>query len=1002
MVCFSEESLKSPQILSALLRVQAFCCLALCHLPVNTLTAANRDSFFVEKVAPIFSRHCLRCHDGSGDNDVRLITGGDLFEHGWVVPGDFEASGLGKLVSGQSRDEIRMPPEGDALDDSELAVLREWIMSGASWPEGYQIAVLGRGDTSWWAFQPIHSPAADSIDDFIRLRLSEKGLRLSPEADRITLIRRLSHDLLGLPPTPEQVNEFLADNDPDAWARLVDRMLDSPHYGERYATHWLDLAHYADTHGFERDQRRPNAWRYRDYVVDALNEDKSYDRFLQEQLAGDILWPDDQDAVVATGFLAAGPWDFVGQVETKSPQLRRATRTLDLDDIVSQVMTSTVGMTVHCARCHDHKLDPIGQEEYYQLQAVFSGVTRGDRIISQEALRHYQSELTRLTESKRNVSYEIARLKGEGLSLADIVGGGDGLGSGVYRSGIDPRTAKVQTRDFGSLGNVVNNQFQLSEYQLVDGVLIPNGDGSETEIVVSSEGTVVSGLPKTSGQAWDVIRNGPVASQHSPSLGGVDFTSAGHDLLGIHANAAITFDLREFRSAIGQDRLVFQSDVGYFGAQGDYHADVSVALDGNIVWSFDGLKREHGLQQLSIEIESTASFLTLIATDGGNGYSHDQVGFGDAKILRKVVVDRSEADARKLHDLEKTLATVKQELDALGPPPRVYGVVAKTEPDLIHRLKRGDAEMPVGEPVSPGSLRCVTSLEAGFGTAETPEGDRRVALANWITHPQNPLTYRVIANRVWSWHFGKGLVSTPSDFGTGGSTPTHPELLDWLALQLRNAGGSLKDLHRIILNSQTYRQQSRHESGQFAVGVDADNDFLWRQNSRRLTAEAIRDSVLAVSGKLNLKSGGPGFEDFSYTEAYAPIYRYVVADQPELWRRSVYRYVVRTTPNEFLTTFDCPDPASFTPRRLTTTTPLQSLALLNNEFLIRQSDYFAKRVFAEVGEEISDQVIRCFLLAYSRKPNASELEISKHFVEEHGLFAFCRVILNSSEFLYID
>jgi hypothetical protein len=542
----------------------------------------------------------------------------------------------------------------------------------------------------------------------------------------------------------------------------------------------------------------------------------------------------------------------------------------------------------------------------------------------------------------------------------------------------------------------------LSEYQLVDGVLIPNGDGSETEIVVSSEGTVVSGLPKTSGQAWDVIRNGPVASQHSPSLGGVDFTSAGHDLLGIHANAAITFDLREFRSAIGQDRLVFQSDVGYFGAQGDYHADVSVALDGNIVWSFDGLKREHGLQQLSIEIESTANFLTLIATDGGNGYSHDQVGFGDAKILRKVVVDRSEADARKLRDLEKTLATVKQELDALGPPPRVYGVVAKTEPDLIHRLKRGDAEMPVGEPVSPGSLRCVTSLEADFGTAETPEGDRRVALANWITHPQNPLTYRVIANRVWSWHFGKGLVSTPSDFGTGGSTPTHPELLDWLALQLRNAGGSLKDLHRIILNSQTYRQQSRHESGQFAVGVDADNDFLWRQNSRRLTAEAIRDSVLAVSGKLNLKSGGPGFEDFSYTEAYAPIYRYVVADQPELWRRSVYRYVVRTTPNEFLTTFDCPDPASFTPRRLTTTTPLQSLALLNNEFLIRQSDYFAKRVFAEVGEEISDQVIRCFLLAYSRKPNASELEISKHFVGEHGLFAFCRVILNSSEFLYID
>ena len=298
--------------------------------------------------------------------------------------------------------------------------------------------------------------------------------------------------------------------------------------------------------------------------------------------------------------------------------------------------------------------------------------------------------------------------------------------------------------------------------------------------------------------------------------------------------------------------------------------------------------------------------------------------------------------------LNEEILRLDELLQQLGPPPKVFATIGKADPDIIRKLRRGEAENPTGDSISPGALQCIESLESQFGPAGMPEGDRRVALANWLVDPRNPLTYRVMANRLWLWHFGRGIVSTPSDFGSGGALPTHPLLLDWLAGKLREHGGSLKAVHRLILNSETYCQTSRVSPDALGFQNDVDNDLLWKQNARRLTAEAIRDSILAVSGKLNLSAGGPGFEDFEYTDAYAPIYQYIVPDDPTLWRRSIYRYVVRTTPNAFLTTLDCPDPAVLTPKRLTTTTPLQSLALFNNEFLIRQSQYFADRLNANL------------------------------------------------------
>jgi hypothetical protein len=290
-----------------------------------------------------------------------------------------------------------------------------------------------------------------------------------------------------------------------------------------------------------------------------------------------------------------------------------------------------------------------------------------------------------------------------------------------------------------------------------------------------------------------------------------------------------------------------------------------------------------------------------------------------------------------------------------------------------------------------------------LGTIESSEGGRRAALAHWITHPDNPLTRRVIVNRLWHWHFDKGLVDTPSDFGFGGGRPSHPQLLDWLAEELVRHNWSLKKMHRLILNSQTYQQLSYvNEGAESARQIDTDNRLLWRQNPRRLEAESIRDAVLRVSGKLNTEIGGPGFEDFQYQDTYAPIYTYITADRPELWRRSIYRYVVRTTPNRFLTTLDCPDPANLTPSRMTTTTPLQSLALYNNDFMLRQANYLADRVQREAGDKPNDQIRRAFELAFGRQPKEAEMTLATNFVDQQGLFGLCRSLFNSNEFVYVD
>jgi hypothetical protein len=908
-----------------------------------------------------------------------------------------------------------MPPD-EPLSADQISALTRWIDTGAEWPETEADRVARETDRDerldHWAWQPVVRPAVpppqasrsgeawpvrNEIDRFLQAKLAEKHLSPEPEADRRTLIRRLSFDLLGLPPSPEDVTAFAADDSRDAYEKLVDRLLASPHYGERWARHWLDIAHYADTHGFERDQLRPNAWRYRDWVVDALNRDLPYDEFLRRQIAGDVIAPDDPDHVVAAGFLTAGPWDFVGQVETKSDVLRRQARADDLDDMVTQVMTAACGVTINCARCHDHKLDPVPQRDYYSLVAVFAGVKRADRPTNQAAGERYARRKSELTAAVTEARNEVHALAGKPVDLADIVGGGDGRGSGRRNHGIDSRSGKgVDEKPREFLQNISVNTPKPGPTKFVNAVFVPDGPG---DVPVTTTGLTVSGIPETSRAGWDAIRNGPVTRQHSTRLGDVDYGQHAHTLLGLHANVGITFDLAEILAAVAVKNPRFRAVVGYGGRTPEAGADYFVFVDGTLE-SSGRVGADDGGRPLDILLPRSAKFLTLIVTDAGNSISHDQLIFGDARIEGDPPSMTDEM-RRRLVAAEAGLTALERELESLEQPAQVFGPVAGPAPTVQVNL-RGNPEA-LGAEVAPGTLSLIRGLPANLGSDSLPEGERRRALAAWITAADNPLAARVIVNRLWHHHFGTGIVDTPSDFGIGGGRPSHPELLDWLAAEVVTRGWSLKAMHRLICTSHAYRQRSVDvPDAAAALAVDADNRLVWRYSPRRLDAESLRDATLAVTGCLIREQHGPGYRDFDYEEAYAPVYRYVTPDRPELWRRSIYRFIVRSTPHTFMSTLDCPNPANLTPARLETTTALQSLALMNNDFMLRQAGHWARRLEAEAGPDAAAQVRRAYALALAREPDDAERAAAIALIRTHGLAQFCRMLFNTNEFVYVD
>jgi len=975
-----------------------------------TSLGAAEPSRFLD-VAALLEQRCVRCHsDTKAQGGLSLTSREALLKGGdsgpAIVPGNPAGSVLLQQIMGP---DPAMPAEGAALTADEVARVRDWIEHSAEWSPGVVLRERSADPKNWWAFQPLRPQAVPevrdagwprgAIDSFILAPLERQQLHPSAAADRRTLIRRLTMDLHGLPPVPDDVEEFLADPAPDAFERLLDRLLASPHYGVRWARHWLDIVHYADTHGFERDQRRDHAWRYRDWVIAALNADRPYTQFVEDQLAGDVLRPDDPDAVIATGYLAAGPWDFVGQAETPSPVLKRLARADDLDDLVTQVMTSLCGVTIHCARCHDHKLDPISQREYYSLWAVFAGVKRGDRDVSPREVEALAARRQALNQELQKVRRDYARRLGRHVDLADIVGGGDGFGSGQRGHGVDPISGNVQTAPRGFLNDARPNVFAPSPLPFIDGVVIP--DLSPEGTPISTTGLKIPKVPRTSGQVWDAIRNGPVHSQFSTVLDGTDYGKEDHTLLSLHANAAITFDLAAIRTAGAPEELKFAATAGYFGQTATRGASFHVYVDGIQKAQRMNLGRSDGAVSVEVPLPAAARFLTLMATDGGNGISHDQIGFADPWLVGTTPDSTSEDDRRELERLAERRIQLEQALTQLPAAARVYAVVPESPPS-IQVLTRGDPEQPA-DVVTPAALSCLTQLAPELGTHAATDADRRIAFARWINSEENPLPARVLVNRLWHHHFGIGLVETPSDLGVGGSLPSHPELLDWLARELQRSGGSLKSLHRRLCSSAVYRQVSTaHDPAQAeAARRDSANRGLWRMNPRRLDAESVRDAVLIASGCLNDQMTGPGYRDFEYQEEYAPVYRYVCADSAPLWRRTIYRFAVRTTTHPFLTTLDCPSPANLAPVRTTTTTALQSLTLLNNEFMIRQSRHFARRLESSGGDDVT-RIEQAFRLAYGRRPTPDENQVASGLVRAGGLDALCRVLLNSNEFVYYD
>jgi mono/diheme cytochrome c family protein len=1498
---------------------------------------ADPHKLFNDTVKPTFEQVCLDCHGGK-----RTRSGFDLSTREGLLKGgdngiainlqEAEGSRLIKML--RHTEDPGMPYKKPALDDAVIAKISKWIALGAP----YDAPLKGAETTSsgskeketLWSVQPLTNspvPKVDSkwvrspIDSFIFAKLKEKNLTPSGEADRRTLIRRLTFDLHGLPPTPEEIDAFVNDRNPNAYEKLVDRLLASPRYGERWARHWLDVVHYADTHGYDKDKRREHAWPYRDYVIRSLNNDKAFGRFAAEQLAGDVLHPNDPDGIAATGFIVAGPWDLVGHTELKEGTMdKKITRTLDRDDMVANTMSTFCSLTVHCARCHNHKFDPISQKDYYSLQTVFAGIDRADRLYDPDK-RMYQTrsalmkrqtdgeeELaaieTRRSETSstriRALNAKIAAIDEQFSTAGQLPGTSKGFRSKIAHSRYQSKWAQVDLGQAYTLDQIAllpvnwkhgdfsgpgygfpvrfkielsdDAEFKKSRTLVADetGADYPNpGDApylakldhvkgryvrvtasrlwredaktndwlfALSEIVAISDGLdvarnatasasdshnatpawstkyLVDGsssravlfepsptdgyqsevvtnayaekwvqldlgktvpidhvavmparareLPDESGygfpvrfrietsndprfkvsemladrttydvdnpgrspmsfptepksgryvritatQLWkerekgtekesdkdndkekekgpehyrlalseiqvlsgaeNVARGARVSASDSVEEGrwSAKYLTDGFTSLTTMAdlspsdgyssetatNATTTkwvqFDLGESQpvDAVALTPARYVEDIGKFGYgfpvrfrielcddSSFEHASVIadetkedfenpgsrtltysgqskrarfVRVTATQLWKkdenqflfalgeleiisgkanlargaqitasdsvekerwgkgfladgYNGITHLHepahpeGYQSVASRSAGTAKWvqidlgrtlpvdvvrlyptvasplparfrveasddlnfqrgvnvvfdskgspelkgpdafeihcsatparyvrITALRLPGGtkgeyrlriaeaqvisegrnvalgarvtaldsdesenwsgrflvDGFTRDGAVGNSADVLN-AFRDRDQSQQKRFQLAEerqreiRTLSDDKenrqfelardrlQELDLrLANLPAQEPVYAAAndfpeegtlspvyQPRPVYLLARGDVNQP-GDVMKPAGLSCIRTLTNEFAVPDSaPEGERRAALAHWVTDPKNAITWRSIVNRVWSYHFGRGIVDSPNDFGNMGSAPTHPELLDYLATQFLEHGQSLKWLHRQIVTSETYRQSCAYSEE--AARIDSGNQFLWRMNRERLDSESLRDAILEVSGKLNLKMGGPGFDLFEFKDDFSPHYMYEKhqVNDPKSLRRSVYRFIVRSVPDPLMETLDCADPSQSVPVRNTTITALQALSLLNNPFVVSMSEAFADRLKKDHSAS-ADQVDEAFRLAFGRNATEPERRSFGEYAGKYGLANACRLIFNSNEFIFVD
>ena len=814
------------------------------------------------------------------------------------------------------------------------------------------------------------------IDSFVRAKLKEKGLTPAPEADRRTLVRRLYFDIIGLPPTPEEVDAFVTDKDANAYEKLVDKLLASPHYGERWARHWLDVVHFGETHGYDKDQPRPNAWPYRDYVIRSLNADKPYGRFVAEQIAGDVLYPGTVDGIEALGFLAAGPWDFIGHVEVPESKIDgKIARHLDRDDFVVNTIGTFMGLTVHCAQCHNHKFDPISHEDYYRLQAVFAAIDRTDKAYDTDpkvAAHRTELEAKKKAAAEKLVALEADIRKKGGAELAAI----EKQLADASKPANTPKPPEFGYHSQLSAKQDVTKwvQVDLNESVKLDRVVIKpchdefNNIGAgfgfpvRFRIELSDDPTFKTSV---------VIADETANDFANPGL--APYAAKAEGKASRYARVTVT------KLAPRQnDYMLALAELEALDAEGKNRAL------GKPVAALDSIEAPIRWRKSNLTDE------VLRAALGREGL----LNFHAASVAVKTI------------EVEIALNAGPQRVAYVGAIHTGSGTFVGTgaaggKPRAIHILPRGDVTKP-GKEVVPGALASIPGVNGNFSLPPGhTEGDRRAALAKWLTDANNPLTWRVMANRVWQYHFGRGLVDTPNDFGKMGQLPTHPELLDYLAGELREHQ-SVKKLHKLIVMSATYRQVST--SNETNAKVDGDNRYLWRQNRRKLEAEAVRDSILAVAGKLDLTMGGPSFRDFVVEKPeHSPHYQYHLHDPEDAkaHRRAVYRFVVRSKQQPFMAALDCADPSLAVEKRNETLTPQQALAMLNNQLAVAMAKHFAARV-EKLGATDAERVTAAFRLALGRAPTAKERDALTAYAKEFGLANAGRVILNLNEFVFVD
>ena len=975
---------------------------------------------FEQDIRPLLAARCFECHGTDKQkgglrlsDPVRAFQGGD--SGAAIVPLKGAESLLVRLVRGADADRV-MPPKGDRLKAGEIALLEKWIDAGAKWPES-AVANAEKVATEHWAYQPLQRPAEPTVenrkwargplDRFVLARLESEGIAPSPEADRYTLIRRLSYDLLGLPPTPAEADAFANDAEPGAYERLVDHLLESRHFGERWGRHWLDKARYADSDGYEKDRPRPRAWRYRDWVIDAVNTDKPFDQFTIEQLAGDLLPHSSADQVLATAFHRQTLTNTEGGTDQEE------FRVAAIIDRVNTTSTVWLGLTAACAQCHTHKYDPITQREYYQLFAFFNNTDeQNTRVpVSSQEWANYEAEQAKWTQTENEIrgrfngrkaavggafrawatdlqariadstSVQFHTLRAESVEAEDKETTFTRLDDGSYlAAGANPETAKysillraadlkdvrgfrIEVLPHESLGKRAgrseSGEFALTEvklYHYEDGTLDP-GSVKPVEVGVARASAVEDGWPAAA------VFDGNAKTGWSPGL----------------------------EEGEAQE-LVLLTKKAYFESRPDYFSIV--------IEQRRGEGRTLGRFRIAA-VTGDADVIQLpVATrealrEGPEAWSSET-----ADAVRTYFTSSTDKDGSAIH--AELLAHAGKKPKAPEMEVRVLGERTK-ERRTTHLLHRGDFLQPKDE-VSPGTLAVLHDLQT---RPEPPSGaPDRLDLARWLVSGDNPLTARVTVNHMWKYLFGRALVGTLNDFGVRGEAPSHTDLLDWLATEYPRLGWSRKEMIRTIVRSATYRQSSRHRPE--LRDVDPENRLLYRQNRFRVEGEIVRDLALAVSGLLEPKIGGPSvFPPMPPKIAalsYASNFKWKTSTGGDEFRRGMYTFFKRTVPHPTLVTFDCPDANTTCAERQTSNTPLQALATLNNQVFAEAAQALAARVLRAEFSSDGERLRFLFRLCVVRSPEPAEetelldlLRQNRAWYEEHPADSKALVSLHSPQ-----